>query len=55
MLYKPLKLMVIAATFFVWIRLLAGTVEVFNNPNQSILDNQAIASQTNQPKSYIQH
>jgi hypothetical protein len=50
MLYKPLKLMVIAATIFVWIRLLAGTVEVLNNPNQSLLDHQKIASET---KSYI--
>ncbi|MGK7955499.1 MAG: hypothetical protein AB4063_09600 [Crocosphaera sp.] len=51
MLYKPLKLMVVTATLFVWIRLLAGTVEVFNNPNQSILDNKTIASES---KSYIQ-
>ncbi|ACB53661.1 hypothetical protein cce_4313 [Crocosphaera subtropica ATCC 51142] len=51
MLYKPLKLMLITATIFVWIRLLAGTVEVFNNPNQSLLDNQTIASES---KSYIQ-
>ncbi len=51
MLYKPLKLMVIAATILVWIRLLAGTAEVFNNPNQGLLDNQAIASES---KSYIQ-
>ncbi len=51
MLYKPLKMMVIVATVFVWMRLLAGTVEVFNNPNQTLLDNKTIASES---KSYIQ-
>ncbi len=51
MLYKPLKVMVITATIFVWLRLLAGTVEVLNNQNQSLLNHQTIASET---KSYIQ-
>lgn len=43
--------MIITATVLVWIRLLAGSLEVFNNPNQSLVDNQTIASES---KSYIQ-
>ncbi|MEA5534165.1 hypothetical protein [Crocosphaera sp. XPORK-15E] len=48
MLYRPLKLMIIAATVLVWMRLLVGTVEVFNDPNQSFMDHQTIASQNTQ-------
>ncbi|MDJ0508133.1 MAG: hypothetical protein QNJ64_02585 [Crocosphaera sp.] len=51
MLYKPLKVMVITATIFVWLRLLAGTVEVLNNQNQRLSNHQQIASETT---SYIQ-
>ena len=45
MLYKPLKLMVIAATIFVWLRLFVGTAEVLRDPNQSFIDDRAIATQ----------
>lgn len=45
MLYKPLKLMVIAATIFVWLRLFMGTAEVLRDPNQSLMDHQTIATQ----------
>ncbi|MEA5511306.1 hypothetical protein VB715_16150 [Crocosphaera sp. UHCC 0190] len=48
MLYRPLKLTIIAATVFVWMRLLLGTAAVINDPNQSFIDHQTIASQTTQ-------
>ncbi len=51
MLYRPLKLMVITATVFVWLRLLVGGLEVLNNPKQNLSNQQKIASETT---SYIQ-
>lgn len=48
MLYKPLKLLVAAATIFVWMRLFMGIAAVINNPNQSLIDSQAIANQNTQ-------
>lgn len=50
MLYKPLKFTVIAATILVWVRLLIGTVDVINNPNQSLIDDKTVANQNTQIK-----
>jgi hypothetical protein len=48
MIYKPLKLMLIAATIFVWIRLLMGTLQALNDPDQTFKDNHTIISQNTQ-------
>lgn len=50
MIYKPLKFILITATIFVWIRLLMGTLQVINDPNQSFRDNRTIVSQNTQIK-----
>ncbi|WP_172957513.1 hypothetical protein [Aphanothece sacrum] len=50
MIYRPLKFIVITATILVWIRLLMGTLQVINDPNQSFRDNQKFVSQNTQIK-----
>ncbi len=45
MVYKSLKLFVIVATFFVWVRLFVGAVQTLSNPTQSLSNSPIVATE----------
>jgi hypothetical protein len=45
MTHKSLKLLIVVATFFIWVRLFVGTVQTLNSTTENHWNNRAFASE----------
>ncbi|WP_267383938.1 hypothetical protein [Cyanobacterium sp. uoEpiScrs1] len=45
MTHKSLKLLIVVATFFVWVRLFVGTVQTLNSTSEDHWNNRAFATE----------